>query len=156
MSSDDLEALYAVDETPATPLATDGELVAKMLDLVDLRTEKEVLEARLKVVNELLRNETGVILATYDARGWRSMVIDTPQGQRTLYITETPHPRVVDRVRWLGYLDFIGQPELAPRTTNYQTLRAWWKERLARGASLPPPEIAEAFNDRRLMVRKKN
>jgi kynurenine formamidase len=117
----------------------------------ELRQRKQDLEQELKDINAVLKTQNEVILATFDARSIQKMHI---KNVGLFYRQESPHPAVVNKEEFIKWLDGHGEGEIAVRTVNFQTLRKWWKEQMEHGAPLPPEELAKAFIDRSIRVRK--
>jgi hypothetical protein len=142
--------LAATAEVPQL-LASDSELEQTLRDVAELRDEKKDLEAKLKIITAALKEKQGRILATFDARGITKIGI---AGVGLFYSQGKPYPQVHDKPALIAWLDAHGEGAIAPRTPNFQTLRSWWASILARGAEVPPPEIATAFMDREIRFKK--
>jgi hypothetical protein len=148
----ELDMFFAeTQEEPAQPLATDGELVATMQRVADLRVRKDVLDTELKIVNKEIADLQEKILVTFDARSITKMSV---KGAGMFYVQSSPYPSVKNIDEFCKWLDDRNIGEIAKRTANFQTLRSWFKERLASGGDLPDESVLTHFMKRDIRVRK--
>jgi hypothetical protein len=152
---DELSALIAEslgDEQ--TPTCDDNTLQAlravalQFRELKDRKTgldhESDEIAKQLKLLELDLKNRM-------DALGSTSLRLD---GVGLLYLQTDPYPSIHDPAGFIEWADANDLSYLAKRSVHSATARSFWKERLENGASLPPPEIADAALIKTVRMRR--
>lgn len=112
------------------------ELKSKIDEYVELRNQKDKLNASLKGINEALKPVEQAILTGMDDMELKSIKATTGI---TVTVVESSFPRIADKTKVMPWMAQHGFEDLF--TINAQTFRGFFNERMKNGEAVPDEGI---------------